>query len=125
MKIWNHQFHLIGLEDDGADNVVQAGAETAAGDDSGLGLAGIIVDMGAGAGLLEEEGSVESFGIFARMFHIKIEGNWGIGNVGANGGIIDLRLAHVHDVGIYMLSHGIASKFSETKKIRFLTWLVT
>ena len=115
-----HAVTVIGFQDDGADNVVQAGAEAATGNDSGLGLAGVVIDMGAGAGLFEEEGSVEPLGVFAGVFHIEVEGNRGIGHVGADGGILDLRLAHVHNVGIYSLSHGTASKnFGNAKNTFF------
>jgi hypothetical protein len=45
---------VVEFEEGGADDVVEAGAEAAAGDDGRAGLAGIEEDLLAGAGALEE-----------------------------------------------------------------------
>jgi hypothetical protein len=51
-----HPVKMIELQNNGPDNVVGAGTQTAAGDDGAMDLGGIEIDVGPGTGHFQSEG---------------------------------------------------------------------
>ena len=101
-----HAVAVVGFQHHGADDVVEAGAEAAAGDDGGLGLAGIEVHVLAGTGLFDVDGGVfQTLDVFAAVFGVEVERHGGIVDVGAYGRVVYFGLAHRHDMRIYFMSH--------------------
>ena len=97
---------VVGFKDNGPDHVVEAGAKAAAGDDGGLGLAGIIVDVLAGPRLLDGNGSAfKTLNVFSAVFGVKVEGNGSIVDIRPYGRIVYFGLADRHDVRIYFVTH--------------------
>ena len=120
-----HAVTVVGFQHHGADDVVQAGAQSAAGDDGGLGLAGIVVDMFAGTGLFDINGGVfQSLDVFAAVLGVEIEGDGSVVDIGPYGRVIYFGLAHRHDMRIYFVSH-LSLQNHRAEKILFLISLVT
>ena len=101
-----HAVAVVGFEHHGTDDVVEPGAESAAGDDGGLGLAGIVIDVFAGTGLFDIDGRIfQTLDVFAAVFGVEVEGHGSVVDIGTYGGVVYLGLSHRHDMRIYFMSH--------------------